>query len=394
MVNKQTMLKISGTKISTKRQSPLKILAVGFLSLIATSALAQSNGNLAQSNDTLAALQEAAKNEAPIVIYDSTGKIIEMAKGFSQKYGLKAEGRKVKATAQLEMLIREARANNIQGDVSIISDAPAAMAQLIPQKFAMSWFPQDLANDVPEKYRDPLTIVNSPNVWVYNTALYDKCPIDNVWQLTESEWRGRVAMQDPLGKSAYVDWFNQLESHGDEAMRKAYEAQFGKKIQTDEKSATAAWIKALAQNGPLLTDSDSAAADAVAASGQKEPFLALVSTAKFRDNKEKGMTLGLCTGLKPHMGWLYPSIGLIATGTKSPNSAKLFLHYALTAEGIEPQAVDGKISTNQSVALPKNEPSGIGAYRNQLFDYDMATSLDDWDKREDWQDFWRMNYKR
>lgn len=394
MVNKQTMLKISGTKISTKRQSPLKILAVGFLSLIATSALAQSNGNLAQSNDTLAALQEAAKNEAPIVIYDSTGKIIEMAKGFGQKYGLKAEGRKVKATAQLEMLIREARANNIQGDVSIISDAPAALAQLIPQKFSMSWFPQDLANDVPEKYRDPLTIVNSPNVWVYNTALYNKCPIDNVWQLTESKWRGRVAMQDPLGKSAYVDWFNQLENHGDEAMREAYEIQFGKKIQTDEKSATAAWIKALAQNGPLLTDSDSAAADAVAASGQKEPFLALVSTAKFRDNKEKGMTLGLCTGLKPHMGWLYPSIGLIATGTKSPNSAKLFLHYALTAEGIEPQAVDGKISTNQSVALPKNEPSGIGAYRNQLFDYDMATSLDDWDRREDWQDFWRMNYKR
>ncbi|UXN03515.1 ABC transporter substrate-binding protein [Bartonella sp. HY406] len=387
MVNKQTMLKISGTKISTKRQSPLKILAVVFLSLIATSAFAKSN-------DALTALQEAAKNEAPIVIYDSTGKIIEMAKGFSQKYGLKAEGRKVKATAQLEMLIREARANNIQGDVSIISDAPAAMAQLIPQKFAMSWFPQDLVNDVPEKYRDPLTIVNSPNVWVYNTTLYDKCPIDNVWQLTESEWRGRVAMQDPLGKSAYVDWFNQLESHGDEAMRKAYEVQFGKKIQTDEKSATAAWIKALAQNGPLLTDSDSAAADAVAASGQKEPFLALISTAKFRDNKEKGMTLGLCTGLKPHMGWLYPSIGLIATGTKSPNSAKLFLHYALTAEGIEPQAVDGKISTNQSVALPKNEPSGIGTYRNQLFDYDMATSLDDWDRREDWQDFWRMNYKR
>jgi iron(III) transport system substrate-binding protein len=66
----------------------------------------------------------------------------------------------------------------------------------------------------------------------------------------------------------------------------------------------------------------------------------------------------------------------------------------MTAEGIAPQAIDGKMSTNKDVSLPADEPSGIGAALDQLLPYQMATSLDDWDARETWQDFWRMNYQK
>ena len=40
----------------------------------------------------LNALVEAAKKEAPINIYDSTGKIVEMAENFTAQYGVKATG--------------------------------------------------------------------------------------------------------------------------------------------------------------------------------------------------------------------------------------------------------------------------------------------------------------
>ncbi len=106
------------------------------------------------------------------------------------------------------------------------------------------------------------------------------------------------------------------------------------------------------------------------------------------------MKLGLCKDLKPWLGWMYPGVGLIAAGSKSPNAAKLFIHYVMTAEGIAPQAEDGKISTNREVSLPADEPSGIGAVLNQVFPYQMATSLADWDEREVWQDFWRVNYRK
>ncbi|MBY2996890.1 ABC transporter substrate-binding protein [Rhizobium leguminosarum] len=364
--------------------------------VLCATAVAMALGGAASAEESfdLDALIAAAKKEKPITVYDSTGKIVEMAKNFAAKYSLSAEGSKVKASAQLEMIIREARANNIQGDVSIVSDAPAAMAQLIPQGFAESWLPPDLAKSIPAEYQDPLTVVTSANVWSYNTALFDKCPVDNIWELTEPKWKGKVAMQDPLGKASYVDWFNQMAEHGDDKVAAAYKERYGKDLQTDEASATAAWVKALAANAPLLTDADAAAADAVGAPGQSQPFMGLISSAKFRDNADSGMKLGLCKDLKPWLGWLYPGVGLITKGTDSPNAARLFIHYVMTAEGIAPQAIDGKMSTNKDVSLPADEPSGIGAALDQLLPYQMATSLDDWDARETWQDFWRMNYQK
>jgi iron(III) transport system substrate-binding protein len=364
--------------------------------LMLTAAVLTTLGGAVKAEEpfNLGALVEAAKKEKPITVYDSTGKIVEMANNFAKKYGLSAEGSKVKATAQLEMIIREARANNIQGDVSIISDAPAAMAQLIPQGFAESWLPPDLADKIPAEYQSPLTVVNSANVWAYNTELFDKCPVSNIWELTEPKWKGKVTMQDPLGKASYVDWFNQMAKHGDDKVAAAYKDFYGKDLEKGEETATAAWIKALAANAPLLTDADAAAADAVGAPGQSEPFMGLISSAKFRDNADKGMKLGLCKDLKPWLGWLYPGVGLITKGTDSPNAAKLFMHYVMTAEGIAPQAIDGKMSTNRDVGLPGDEPSGIGAVLDQVFPYSMASALEDWDAREDWQDFWRMNYKK
>ena len=368
----------------------------GMNRLLCATAVAATLGSAARADEPfdLDGLIAAAKKERPITVYDSTGKIVEMAKNFAKKYGLSAEGSKVKASAQLEMIIREARANNIQGDVSIVSDAPAAVAQLIPQGFAESWLPPDLASKIPAEYQDPLTVVTSANVWAYNTQIFDQCPVTNIWELTEPKWKGKVAMQDPLGKASYVDWFNQMAKHGDDKVSQAYKEQYGKDLKTEEESATAAWVKALAANAPLLTDADAAAADAVGAPGQSAPFMGLISSAKFRDNVDQGMKLGLCRDLKPWVGWLYPGVGLITKGTDSPNAAKLFVHYIMTEEGIAPQAIDGKMSTNKDVSLPADEPSGIGKLLDQLLPYAMTTSLDDWDARETWQDFWRVNYQK
>lgn len=362
--------------------------------LLTTAVTCMGASAFAQEAFNLEALVEAARKEPPITVYDSTGKIVEMAKNFSAKYGVGAEGAKVKATAQLEMIIREKRANNVRGDVSIVSDAPAAVAQLMPGGFVESWVPPDLAPKIPAQYQNPLTVITTANVWAYNTSLFDKCPVSNIWELTEPKWKGKVAMQDPLGKASYVDWFNQMAKHGDAETAKAYKDFYGKELGAKAGEAAAAWVKALAANAPLLTDADAAAAEAVAAPGQKQAFMGLVSSAKFRDNAEGGLKLGLCKELKPWLGWLYPGVGLITKGTNSPNAAKLFIHYVMTGEGIAPQAEDGKMSTNRDVKLPANEPSGIGSVLDRIMPYQMATSQDDWDERETWQDLWRLNYRK
>lgn len=364
----------------------LATVVAGYLISVATAA--------ADDAAAIDALISAAKSEKPINVYDSTGKIVEMAENFSAKYGLKATGMKVSANSQLEMIIRESQSNNVQGDVVLITDAPAALAQLLPEKFVENYVPADMTAKIPEQFQNPLAISTNANVWAYNTEAYDKCPVANIWELTEPKWKGKVAIIDPLTKGNYTDWFNQLEAHGSDAVAAAYKAQFGKELETSEKSAAAAWIKALAQNAPLATDSDDRISEAVGAPGQKEPFFGLLSSAKFRDNKDKGYKLGICTTLEPWVGWNYIKLGLIASKSQSPNTAKLFIHYILTEEGIAPQMKDGKLPTNIDVKMPDDEPSGLMKVADSLQAYDSSTGLDDFDRREEWQDFWRVNYTK
>lgn len=365
----------------------------GFCALATGLALGAGGAGAEEAFD-LDALIEAARAEAPINVYDSTGKIVDMAEAFTQKYGVQATGIKVSATAQLEMIIRESRAGNVQGDVALITDTPAGVAQLLPEGFVISWLPPDMADVVPAQFQEPLAISTNANVWAYNTEVYDSCPVTNIWELTEPEWSRKVALVDPLTKATYPDWFNQMQTHGDAAVAAAYEEYYDAPFKTDLESATAEWVRALAGNSPLLTDGDDAVSAAVGAPGQAEPFFGLMSSAKFRDNADSGYVLGLCTELRPWVGWNYTKLGFIASGTKSPNAAKLFIHYIMTEEGIMPQMVDGKIPTNSTISMPEDEPSGLMAVADLIFDYNAATALDDWDARQDWQDFWRIHYTR
>lgn len=342
----------------------------------------------------LDALIEAAKNEAPITVYASTGKIKKAAKAFTEKYGIEVTGSKVKSAAQIEKVVREAQSNNIIGDVIISADAAATLAEVIPTGIVTSWLPPDLASSIPADSQDPVVIWRDPALWTYNSDKYDTCPIDNIWAMTDADWSRKVALGDPLNKPAYVDWFNQMQTHWDQSVADAYESHYGKKLDTSSLSATASWVQALAANSPLLTDSDSAAAEAIGTPGQDEPFIGLISSAKYRDTVDGKLTMKICKDIKPYVGYANPSYGLIAKETKSPNTAKLFIHFMLTEEGVAPMTKDGKVSGNTAVPGHPKEASGVGALADRLTPHNASTGIDDFDKRQDWQDFWRISYKR
>ncbi|MBD9455412.1 ABC transporter substrate-binding protein [Rhizobium sp. RHZ02] len=371
-----------------------KVRAAGlaYVAAISVASIASEAARAADAFD-LGAMIEAARQEPPITVYAVTGKIVDTAQAFTKKYGVQASGKKVNEATQVELLIRERQAGNVVGDVSVATDVASAMGELLPEGIVTSWTPPDIEADIPEKLRNPLTVVSDAHVWTYNTEKYAKCPVTNIWQLTEPQWKGKLAMLDLFDKPLYADWFNQIEMHHDAEVAKAYEDLYGKKLDTGGATATAAWVKAFAENGPLLSDSTTVA-DAAGAPGQADPFFVITSTAKYRDNEAKGLKLGLCAGIKPFSGFLYPGFGLIATQTKSPNAARLFVHYLMTEEGIAPQTVDGKISGNSKINLPLDEPSGVSRHIDELMAFDSSTAAADLDKRESWQDFWRTNYRK
>jgi len=376
---------------SAKLFSCVSIAAL--LAIASTSAtLSQEALGISDQDYSLDALIEAARQEGPITVIDATGKIVTMAKNFSEKYGIEATGVKMSGQEQEQVLLREAAAGNVQTDVFNMSNLPSITSQILPQNIGVSWFPPDLADVIPEHYQKPAITSLNPWVWAYNTDVHtDGCPVDNMWALTEPKWEGRVAIPDPLLRNETMFWFNQLATNSDEEMAKAYEDHFGEPLKTDEASATAEWVKRFAANHPTVTRSDSDVGPIVGAPDQTDPFMGFVSAAIFGDAVEDGYGMGICEGMKPFVGQLTPRVAVIAAGTEHPNAAKLFVHYIMTEEGMAPQLGDGKLSTNTEARMPEGEPSGVFDIVDQLHVTDSSTTDSDFARLQDWQDFWIVN---
>ena len=390
----------------TKRYSVRVAAVVGSMALLSVGlmACAPSSGGAAAQDDvekeavelgisdddySLDKLIEAAKEEDPIVVSDSTGKIVDIAEAFNEEYGLDATGVKMKAGDAAEVAIREFEAENVKTDLLIFSDAPTAKAELMKRGIASSWTPPDLADKFDPEMTDPQVVTTSVMVWAYNSELYpDGCPIDNVWAVTDEDWTGHITFEDPTLEVQILYWVNQMAENDDDSLKAAYEDYFGEEFSSDEDSAAAEWLKRLAQNEPVLTKGDDEPAAAAGAPGQSEAFMALLSTAKFRDNADSGYKLGMCEHVAPYSGIGYNKLGLIANGTDSPNTAKLFLRYMLTEEGIAPQVEDGKFSSNNDVEPAADEPSGIADIWDEVHQPNKDTQVSDFERLPDWSDFW------
>lgn len=375
-------------KTSIYMLAGISVLAMGL-----SSAQAQDVKEIGipDSEYSLEALIEAAKKEEPITVIDATGKIVSMAENFSKTYGLKATGVKMSGQEQEQVIAREAAAGNVRTDVFNMSNLPSVASQILPQGFGVSWLAPDLKDKIPAEYQSPAITSNNPWVFAYNADVNgETCPVNNLWALTTEEWRGRVAIPDPLLRNETMFWFNQLATHGDDAMREAYKAQFGEDLKTDEASATAEWVKRLAQNKPKVTKTDTDVGPIVGAKEEKPP-VGFLSAAIFRDAKKDGYGMGICKEMKPWIGQLTPRVAVIAAGTKSPNAAKLFARFMMTEEGMAPQLGDGKISTNTEAKMPESEVSGIANFVDLLYVNHSETTQDDFAKLQDWQDFWLSN---
>src|SRR5437868_70161 len=342
------------------RTAPLALLAVAVLAI---SACAPSSGGPAAvappaalpaaSQDATFDLEKliaAAKAEGSLTVNDSSGDIEDVAKAFTAKYGIAMEGVKADSSESSEKMTREHAADNVTIDAVMFEDGGALVGQLLPQDIVRTWVPTDLAAQIPKENQNPLLGLSKATVFAYNTALSPGgCPIKNVWDLTEPEWRGKLVMQDPAGKPTLLSFITQLDSHGNEGLEKAYQDKYGKPLETKEKNAAYEWIKRLAQSKPVLTSADEDISGAVGAPTAKDVKIGFMSISKFRNNEEKGYKQAACSGLQPFVGYSYPKYAAIASKSKHPNAAKLFVHFIMTEEGVKHEIGEGGVSGNSTV---------------------------------------------
>ncbi len=337
----------------------------------------------------LEALIAAAREEEPITVYDMSGKIVAVAEAFTAEYGIEATGVKIdERPVMIERMTREAQSGNIIGDVVIIDDLVGLANELLAGGVVRNWVPGDVADTIPEHLHVPLVLYHGGVAWGYNNDVYDVCPISNVWELTEPEWRGKVALVDPLTMPWYFAWFNQLSNNAEEDYAALYEEHFGEALPADSEGAVVEWVTRLAANSPVLNPSDEETSAAIGVPGQANPMIGNLHVAKFRNNEEKGYAMGVCDGLQPWALADRPASIQIATGTTSPNAAKLFVHWMFTEEGFAPQIVDGKVPSTSTIPMV-DDSSHIRDFMDQMMSPDLSQLEEDWIALEYWQDLWR-----
>lgn len=333
----------------------------------------------------------AAQAEGSLVVLDGTSKVEEQAALFTEIYGIEVTATKADASEVVEIVTREAAAGTVTTDVVALSDVPAITNELLAPGHAIAWLPADVAATMDSSTHEPPIVINDPSLWSYNTEVYDTCPISNVWELTDPQWSGLVAFEDPLNSPATLDWFSQLDQFGGEDLAVAYEAHYGTAFASDrDYTVVQEWVARLAENGPLLTQSSEEASEAIGALGQSEPPVGLLSSAKFRNIDDLGYALGVCDTLEPWVGMAKPKGIVIAAGTEHPNAARLWVHFMYTQEGIQAQIDDGKISPSSAIVQPE-DPADVAGHIEDIFTFHGAGVETDWRDRSVWSDLWRTH---
>ena len=323
--------------------------------LVSSAALADAHLDALTPEDLL----PLAQAEGSVIVYSFTSRIGRVEAAFEEAYpGIDLQGFDISSTEQIARLTAEAQAGITNADVIYISDVPVVLPALLEAGIIVNYVPPRVADRIPAEFQAPLLAQRlSTKVLMYNEeANPDGSPVDNLWQLTTDEWRGRVIMVDPLQRGDYLDLMTEIVLRSDE-MAAAYEAQFGSAIDLDgAANAGERFLMDLFANDLILVGSTDDVNAAVGALGQENPPVGFTSYSDRRDNEDEGWALQVANGVAPSPGIIFPAVLALAAQPNNPAAARLAIDFLMGDEtetggaGIAPFYVAGDYMTRTDIA--------------------------------------------
>ncbi|HOX31042.1 MAG TPA: extracellular solute-binding protein [Spirochaetales bacterium] len=346
-----------------------RLVALASLSLAAGGAWAQVSTAWAKkaaldAPDTAEQLYEAAKKEGKVVIYSMSSRSKDVKAGFEKLYpGVKVETYDMRNTEIFEKIERENAAGIKNADVIFVKDSDGTMANdFYARGVVHSYVPKDIGAKVDAQFKQPgFAIYLEMKLVFYNTEVYDKDPIDSWWDLTRPEWKGKIMLTNPQAAIETLGLFCSFVQNSAE-MAADYKREFGQDLKLSPGVANAGYefIKRLAANDLVITNSDQEVVDAIGAAGQKNPPIGIATSSKIRD-KSKGLKLGSVTTLKPRSSTGNPAYLCMVEGGQHPNAAKLLIRYMAgeadgKADGYKPFDVEGSWPTRSDMVTKSKTP--------------------------------------
>lgn len=303
-----------------------------------------------------AAIEAAAIEEGELLVYANSSKTEKAAEAFMEAYpDIKVQAFDLGGDDVLRKTIEEQKAGAFTGDVWHSSGGAELVGDVLPKGYVWRFIPSNLAGVVEEQYTQPLLMGRlGTSVFAYNSELEETCPISNVWELTEPEWKGRFFIEDPLNDASTLSKLITYMSKVDE-MTEAYIDFYGEEPVLDEDTPDVGWLwmKRFAQNGPIPQPGGDEVDSAFATPGMTNSFMALTSYSNMADVLEGNLVFEPCWGIKPMLGIQSQSYLGIINQAPHPNAAKLWIQFVMGPDGRDPWAKFGTYFTDSTYVVPE-----------------------------------------
>ncbi len=343
-----------------------RILLLGIVLIIAAGSVFAAGGQESKpaqqvpeekpmTHDELVA---AAKAEGTVVVYSITSRIAKAAKTFTEKYGIQVEATNLKDFELVEKISKEGQTGAVGADFVICQDGGRVMGELLNQDYLYNYVPPTMKDVIPAEFQNPLAFAFINKVFIYNDEATNGAPFNNIWALTEPEWKGNFQFKNPFMEGVNANFLTMVtKPEIADRIAAAYKDYFGKEITLTTRNAGYEWIKSLFENDLIITTSDTKTAESIGVKGQNKPQNAgLFVYSKFRYKKSKNLALEPIMDVNPFSGFYYPIYVLMDSNAEHPNAAKLFMEYLLTPEGFAPWSANlGTYSSNPNIPLVEGD---------------------------------------
>ncbi len=250
-------------------------------------------GRYTPDSQDWAQIEARAKEVGKVVIYGCPSRILKVAQTFVENYGVEVE----------------------------------AYDCMLPEGLIYNFMLEPLAESIPQEHKTPRFVHSlEGRIVFYNAEAYPEGPpIDNQWDLTRPEWKGKVLFKNPGGDLAFhTDLCNNVTHSYD--LKAAYERKYGKLVlSAGIPNAEYEYIYRLLKNDLVLMKSGGNVAEGVGSAGEENPPISFTGYAKIRYNETKGTVLAVASGIDPFETQTALRYLAICRSAPHPNTAKLFI---------------------------------------------------------------------
>ncbi len=298
-----------------------------------------------------AAIEAAAIEEGTLLVYANSSKVEKAAEAFMEAYpGIAVQAFDLGGDDVLQKTIEEQKAGAFTGDVWFSSGGAELVGNVLPKQYVWRFVPDSTVGRIADEYTHPLLMQRlGTSIFAYNSELNETCPITNIWELTQPEWKGKFFIEDPLNDASTLSKLLTIAAHAEE-VEAAYVALYGSapELDADTPDAGWLWLKRFAQNGPIPQPGGDEVDSAFATPGMTDSYMALTSYSNMADVMDGVLAFEPCWGIQPALGIQSQSYLGILNQAPHVNAAKLWVKFVTEEEGRDPWAKFGTYFTDST----------------------------------------------